>query len=346
MSSVDTSVAGATDRAGGHEAAAAAGFLAGLDEQQIARIRRIGSRLFSVAGCHLHWYGAPPAAAGERSMAAIESAFCRDLAPLRALRVVPDARADAALAAHRSVVGAPYIRFYAGCPIYNDNRVAVGELCLIDYSPRTFGDDERQLLADLAAQAERELRLQELGAAQIDLLKKNKSLRRDSLLDPLLGTWNRAAIARLVAVEKERCDGNRQPLSLILVGVDGFKNLNERLGQSACDTILVKIASRLRSCIRPGDALGRHIGDQLLVALPGASHVVAESVAERMRRAIMLPPELGDAGASLTVSAGTVSSNLFPGADAEELMRQADLALYAAKEGGRNCVIQARPTLA
>ncbi|MGB7479597.1 MAG: sensor domain-containing diguanylate cyclase [Burkholderiaceae bacterium] len=346
MSSVDTSVAGATDRAGGHEAAAAAGFLAGLDEQQIARIRRIGSRLFSVAGCHLHWYGAPPAATGERSMAAIESAFCRDLAPLPALRVVPDARADAALAAHRSVVGAPYIRFYAGCPIYNDSRVAVGELCLIDYGPRTFGDDERQLLADLAVQAERELRLQELGAAQIDLLKKNKSLRRDSLLDPLLGTWNRAAIARLVAVEKERCDGNRQPLSLILVGVDGFKNLNERLGQPACDTILVKIASRLRSCIRPGDALGRHIGDQLLVALPGASHVVAESVAERMRRAIMLPPELGDAGASLTVSAGTVSSNLFPGADAEELMRQADLALYAAKEGGRNCVIQARPTLA
>jgi len=84
----------------------------------------------------------------------------------------------------------------------------------------------------------------------------------------------------------------------------------------------------------------------LLVVLPGASHVVAESVAERMRRAIMLPPELGgDGSSSLTTSAGTVSTNLFPAASAEELIHQADLALYAAKDGGRNCVVQAKPAL-
>lgn len=328
------------------ETAVEPGFFPDPADAQIARIQRIGKRLFSVASCLVHWHDGAASSDSERSMASIEAAFCQHLPPLSTLRVVSDTRADAELAKHRSVLGAPYIRFYAGCPIYNENRVVVGSLNLIDYSPRMLDQEERQLLADLAAQAERELRLQTVGAAQLDLLKKNKSLRRDSLLDPLIGTWNRVAIVRLVAVEQARCSNNRIPLSLVLVGVDHFKNLNDSLGQSACDTILVKVASRLRSCIRPGDALGRYIGDQLLVVLPGASHIVAESVAERMRRAVTLPPELGgDASSSLTVSAGTVSTNLFPSATAEELIRQVDLALYAAKGAGRNCVVQAKPVL-
>jgi len=328
------------------ETAVEPGFFPDPADAQIARIQRIGKRLFSVASCLVHWYDGAASSDSERSMASIEAAFCQQLPPLSTLRVVSDTRADAELAKHRSVLGAPYIRFYAGCPLYNESRMVVGSLSLIDYTPRMLDQEERQLMLDLAAQAERELRLQTVGAAQLDLLKKNKSLRRDSLLDPLIGTWNRVAIERLVAVEQARCSNNRLPLSLVLVGVDHFKNLNDSLGQSACDTILVKIASRLRSCIRPGDALGRYIGDQLLVVLPGASHIVAESVAERMRRAVTLPPELGgDASSSLTVSAGTVSTNLFPSATAEELIRQVDLALYAAKGAGRNCVVQAKPVL-
>lgn len=332
--------------AGHLEPAPEPGFFIDPDEAQIARIQRIGRRLFSVANCIVHWYDGLQDGPGECSMAAIETAFCRQLPLLSALRVVADTRADAALVGHRSVLGAPYIRFYAGCPVFNENRVAIGCVSLIDYTPHAFGEEERQLLADLAVQVERELRLQTVGMAQLDLLKKNKSLRRDSLLDPLTGTWNRNAIVRLAAVEKERCSNNRQPLSLILAGADYFKKLNQALGQPACDTILVRIASRLRSCIRPGDALGRYIGDQLLVVLPGASHIVAESVAERMRRAIMLPPEIGgDASSSLTISVGTASSNLFPSAAVEELIHQTDLALYAAKDAGRNCVVQAKPAL-
>lgn len=334
-----------TNQAGDGAAALEPSFFPAAEDTQVVRIRRIGKHLFSVASCLVQWYGVAAESAGERSMAAIEIAFCHDLPPLDAVRVVPDTRADATLASHRLVLGAPYIRFYAGSPIRNASEAVVGALHLLDYAPREFGEQERELLLDLAAQAERELRLQTAGAAQLDLLKKNKSLRRDSLLDPLIGTWNRVAITRLAAVEKERCNNNRQPLSLVLVGVDHFKKLNDSLGQSACDTILLKIASRLRSCIRPGDALGRYIGDQLLVVLPGASHVVAESVAERMRRAIMLPPELGSDASSVTVSIGSASTNLFPSATAEDLIRHTDLALYAAKGTGRNCVVQARPPL-
>lgn len=320
------------------------------DASAILRIQRIGKRLFGVANCLVAWpdQNAESAIGGERqgiTMSAIEMEFCRQLMP-QTMQVIPDTRANAALTTHRLVVGAPYVRFFAACPIFNDAGVAVGSLSLIDYSPRLFGDDEQQLLADLAVQVERELYLQTSTAEQLDLVKKNKNLRRDSLLDPLVGTWNRAAIVRLAAIEKERCGKSRQPLSLVLVGVDHFKQLNQTLGQSACDTILIKIASRMRSCIRPGDALGRYIGDQMLVVLPGASHIAAESVAERMRRAVMLPPNVADdASVSLTISAGMVSTNLFPSASADQLIQHADLALRAAKQAGRNTVVQAKPEL-
>lgn len=346
MATAQISTEGLADRNNGGDIAIEPEWLP-VPAEHIARIQRIGKRLFSVASCLVQSYGDSVATAdGERSMAAIEGAFCRDAAPSSSLLAVPDTRMDPMWNSHRFVVGAPYIRFYAACPILNSVGAAVGRLNLIDYNPHTFDAPERQLLADLAAQVERELQLQVLGATKLDLLKKNKSLSRDSLLDPLVGTWNRAAIMRLVTIERERCRNNSQPLSLILVGIDYFKRLNEALGQSDCDTILVKIASRLRSCVRPGDALGRYIGDQMLVVLPGASHIVAESVAERMRRAITLQPEIcPDGSSSLSISAGTVSSNLFAAATAEEMLRQAELALYSAKNAGHNCVVQAKPDL-
>ena len=335
-----------TNQAGGEATALESGFFPAAEDAQMVRIRRIGKHLFSVASCLVQWYGVAAEGAGERSMAAIETAFCHDLPPL-GCRARGD-RYPGGRRAGQYIARCSGRRISAFMPAVRSAMPArpwSGALHLLDYAPREFGEQERELLLDLAAQVERELRLQTAGAAQLDLLKKNKSLRRDSLLDPLIGTWNRVAITRLAAVEKERCNNNRQPLSLVLVGVDHFKKLNDSLGQSACDTILLKIASRLRSCIRPGDALGRYIGDQLLVVLPGASHVVAESVAERMRRAIMLPPELGSDASSVTVSIGSASTNLFPSATAEDLIRHTDLALYAAKGAGRNCVVQARPPL-
>lgn len=314
-----------------------------LDVEQVERIQRIGKRLFGVASCLFSQIGQHPVPGMRRSMAAIETEFCTQLSAA-APTAVSDARDDPVLAKHRSVVGAPYLRFFASYPVLDTNRVVVGALCLLDYNARTFSDEDSQLLADLALQLERELCLQASGAEQLDLLKKNKNLRRDSLMDPLLGSWNRAAIERLVKIETERCRINHQPLSLVLVGLDHFKQINDTLGKAACDTALVKVASRIRSCVRPGDALGRYIGDQLLVVLPGASHIVAESAADRMRRGIMQVSDLiRDSSISLTISVGTVSTNLFPNATAEQLLQQVDGALYAAKAAGRNCVVAAKP---
>jgi diguanylate cyclase (GGDEF)-like protein len=198
-------------------------------------------------------------------------------------------------------------------------------------------------LTDLAALVERELQLKSVSASHVDLQKKNKNLARKSLIDPLLGTWNRGAIMRLLTIEAARCDKAGLPLSLIVVDVDYFKKINDTYGHPAGDAVLVKVASRLRSCVRSQEALGRYGGEEFLVVLPGTAHVAAMAVAERMRMAIAAQPEsVGETALTLTVSAGVASTDLFPAASTEELISRADVALYAAKDGGRNRVALAK----
>lgn len=313
--------------------------------QQLQRIRRIGMRLFGVANCIL-MFGDVSAnmADNEHSLASLEKAFCYGLPRPNSLVLVPDTRADKSLCQHSLVTGAPYVRFYAACPIRNAENGVIGSIRLVDYMPRVFGAEEQQLLEDLAHLAEREMHLRSMTAAQLDLQKKNKNLRRKSLIDPLLGTWNRGAIMRILSIEAIRCDKAGVPLSLIVADLDFFKKINDTYGHPAGDAVLVKVASRLRSCIRPQEALGRYGGEEFLVILPGSSSSTAMTVAERMRQAIAVHPEtIGQTPLTLTISAGVASTDLFPTATTEELINHADMALYAAKDGGRNRVMRAAP---
>lgn len=314
-------------------------------DQQLLRIRRIGARLFGVANCVITF--ADPAAniqENERSQASIEAAFCQSIPIQAKLVVVPDARLDVALSRHRLVLGAPHIRFFVAHPIYNNDNIIVGSINLIDYQPRTMSETDLQLLADLACLVERELHLRSMSVTQLDLQKKNKNLRRKSLIDPLIGTWNRGAIMRILTIEAIRCDKLGIPLSLIVADLDFFKKINDTFGHPAGDTVLVKVASRLRSCIRSQEALGRYGGEEFLIVLPGSSHTTAMAVGERMRLAVATQPELiGQASFNLTISAGIASTDLFPSATTEELISRADIALYAAKDAGRNRVMMAQP---
>ena len=282
------------------------------------------------------------------SMAEVETAFCHEISASEESVVVADASAHRTLGQHRYVMESPYIRFYASHPVYNTDKSLAGRICLVDYSPRpVFREGDRQSLADLAALVERELELRSMNASQLALEKKNKNLRRKSLIDPLLGTWNRGAIMRILTIEAIRCDKAGAPLSLIVVDLDYFKKINDTYGHPAGDAVLVKVASRLRSCIRPQEALGRYGGEEFLIVLPGSSHKTATAVAERMRATIAAQPESINSSTSLnlTISAGIASTDLFPTATTEELISRADMALYAAKDAGRNRVVAATPDL-
>ena len=312
--------------------------------RQIERIGRVAVRVFRVHACIVVLQDILKAHDQTGATASVEASFCNSLATPSALIVVQDTHADATLREHSLVAGTPGIRFYAAHPIFNGDRVAIGSINLIDYLPRIFGREDRQLLLDMAALVERELHLQSISITQLDLQKKNKNLRRKSLIDPLIGTWNRGAIMRILTIEAVRCDNAGIPLSLIVVDLDHFKKINDNHGHPAGDAVLVKVASRLRSCIRPQEALGRYGGEEFLIVLPGSSHDTAMAVAERMRLAVAIQPEsIDDARLGLTISAGVSSTDLFPSATTEELISRADMALYAAKNAGRNRVAQATP---
>jgi diguanylate cyclase (GGDEF)-like protein len=315
----------------------------GNADPQLERIRRIARRLFEVANCIIVLRDNLSQQMGDSDAIDSDTAFCYGMPASDQIKVIIDTDNDGEFGPRTWNNGELPIRFYVSHPVYGLDKALVGNICLIDYVPRlSFREGERRMLADLAALVERELEVRLLNAQQLELQKKNKTLRRKSLIDPLIGTWNRGAIMRILTIEAIRCDKAGVPLSLIVADLDYFKRINDTYGHPAGDTVLVKVASRLRSCIRPQEALGRYGGEEFLIVLPGASHDTAMAVAERMRLSIAAQPEaIGGATLHLTISAGVASTDIFPTATTEELISRADTALYAAKDAGRNRVVNA-----
>jgi len=342
------------DRGGDREAQEAVPDLArlagdgavGEDDPHLLRIRRLGKRLFDMANCIVILEGMP-AAGDARSLEALEEGFCRSMAASDSPLVVHDTRAHPVLRRHPAVAGAPGIRFFAAHPVRNQEGGVSGAVALIDYVPRQgFMEADRSMLADLVALVEREVHLRQMSAFQLELQKKNKNLRRKSLIDPLIRTWNRGAIMRILTIEAARCDKAGLPLSLIVADLDHFKQINDRYGHPAGDAVLVDVAGRLRSCMRPQEALGRYGGEEFLVVLPGSSHQAALAVAERMRAAVAAEPaQVVGTTLRLSISAGVASTDMFPMATTDELISRADMALYVAKDEGRNRVVNATPDL-
>lgn len=314
-------------------------------ETRIKRLERLGVKLFGVANCLVNLGNLPGRTYyGEHSMIAMETMFCDGLPVPDEILVVNDTTLDVGFALNRFVAGPPHIRFYAAHPILDSAKNIIGCVSLIDYRPHDFDDESRQIFADLLVMVEREFLLLAMYKLQVELIKQNRSLKRDSLIDPILGTWNKAAIVRSLRIEIERCSKAQKPLALLLVTLDQNVAIHEQHGTAISDMILVKMISRIRSCIRPFDALGRFGSDIFLMVLPGASRLVATAIAERIRLTIMSNPEVIDeASLALTISAGVVSTDTFPDAEPEVLISYAEKALLSAKTAGNNCVVQAMP---
>lgn len=305
----------------------------------------MGIRLFGVSNCIVSFgQVAVRFGKGERSMVALEAAFCDSLGFPAELLVINDARVDERTAANVAVVGPPYIRFYAAQPVVSNNEV-VGAIFLIDYADRQYHQEDTFLLGDLAALVEQALHVDMLQNTNDELLRQNRVLRRESMIDPLVGTWNRQAIVRSLEIEALRCKSSDKPLSLAMVGMDNYAQLKEQFGLHAAQDVLIKMVSRVRSCIRPFDALGRYGSEEFLVVLPGASHIVIQAVTERIRNTVLAYSEMIDEQTiTVTVCVGTVSTDLFADFTSEELMTQVEQALHQAKKIANNSVVHATPT--
>nr|WP_229805550.1 GGDEF domain-containing protein [Microbispora rosea] len=156
--------------------------------------------------------------------------------------------------------------------------------------------------------------------------------------DPKTGLLNAAAWQREADTEIVRARRTGDALALVLVDIDHFKKVNDTYGHLVGDQVLAQVAATLRAQLREYDVVGRFGGEEFVVLLPGADVHEARRVAERLRTRVsrmVVPAE--QATVTVTVSAGVAIMNVH-GEDLIELLAAADLALYRAKELGRDRV--------
>ncbi len=155
--------------------------------------------------------------------------------------------------------------------------------------------------------------------------------RRSELVahtDVLTGLANRTRLR--LSVAHAVADG---PMSLVLLDLDRFKEVNDTLGHHVGDQLLTVVARRLQAALRPGDTVSRLGGDEFALVLPGADADAAVLAASRLRDALAEPFELGGLLVDVAASAGVASAPEH-GTDVDELLQHADVAMYLSKESG------------
>jgi diguanylate cyclase (GGDEF)-like protein len=156
-----------------------------------------------------------------------------------------------------------------------------------------------------------------------------------ALRDPLTETGNRVAMTQTLQREVDMARRNLQPLSVLMVDIDHFKQINDQHGHSIGDEALKAVANALKDSLRTVDMVFRYGGEEFLVLLSNTSREAASMVGERLRMAVMGIQYLVEHRAiALSVSLGCAC--LLPGESMESLLRRADSALYVSKREGRN----------
>lgn len=178
-----------------------------------------------------------------------------------------------------------------------------------------------------------------------------EQLRQMAYYDGLTGVYNRARFMSLGTSMLSEAERASEPMAVILFDIDHFKRINDTYGHDVGDQALLHIADLCRRALRTEDLLARYGGEEFVIALPGLTAARAESAAHRIRRELAaqsldvpggelrMTASFGIAATEDAIAGGADGAG---GADAgarlKRLLKQADLALYAAKHGGRDAV--------
>lgn len=176
-----------------------------------------------------------------------------------------------------------------------------------------------------------------LLVTQHRLLLTREALRREAAHDGLTSLWNRKAILEILQRELLRAERDHQPVGLIMIDVDHFKNINDTRGHAAGDSVLRIIASGIAAMVRPYDALGRYGGEEFLIVAPNCGLAETWELAERVR-AHVAACNIMAGGSTVRVSLSLGVATGDAAADLEKVLHAADAALYQAKHAGRNRV--------
>jgi diguanylate cyclase (GGDEF)-like protein len=173
--------------------------------------------------------------------------------------------------------------------------------------------------------------------AHEELTNREKELVFLATHDALTGLPNRTLILDRIEQTLRRSRQNQEPVAALFVDLDNFKAINDSLGHGIGDELLCAVAERLEGVIRDTDALGRMGGDEFVVVAEGLSLAAGpELIAERLLEAFAEPFALGDEGETLVHVNASIGIATGVRTCAEELLRDADIAMYRAKWGGKS----------
>jgi len=244
----------------------------------------------------------------------LSHSFCQHVVANATPLVIEDARLDPVLGGSPAIVDLHAVA-YAGFPIVSPTGHVVGSLCAVDDTPRRWDPAQLEALADIAILVGNEIERR-------DLVRR---LAIDARTDVLTGMANRRAWEEQLPNALRLADRLGHPLSVVLIDVDNFKAFNDRHGHPAGDAALRAIGQSWARHVRDIDLLARIGGEEFGLVLRGCSTNVALEVVERLRH---------DMPDRLTASAGIAgwTSSL----SAEQIIADADRALYQAKRAGRD----------
>lgn len=300
----------------------ALGILDGGPDERFDRLTRMARRVFgvpialvSLVDLNRQWFKSCQGM--DFTSTARDISFCGHAILGDEIFVIPDALADARFDDNPLVIGAPGIRFYAGCPLRVSRGAKVGTLCIIDQQPRAFDAEDAAALKDLAAMVE-----DELTAFQA------------STTDSLTRIWNRRGFLTLAQASLNQCVHQNQPATLAYFDLNGFKRINDVHGHAAGDAVLQRFAEGLSVSFRASDLFARIGGDEFVVLMPDSPAAKADDAVAA----------LGDWLAATEARLGLPYRTRFsfgsvghvPAAPGiADLLRRADAAMYAHKHADR-----------
>jgi diguanylate cyclase (GGDEF)-like protein len=291
-------------------------------EERFDRLTRMAKKLFSVPIAQVtlvdadrQWFKSSVGAAAHETPRGIS--FCAHAILGNGIMLVPDARDDERFFDNPLVVGDPNIRFYAGCPL-KVGEESLGTLCLIDDRPREFGEEEMQLLRDLAEMAE-----QELNAVQL------------ATTDHLTTISNRRGFEVLARHALQVCRRLQLPSTLLSFDLNRFKEINDTLGHAAGDGALKTFAQGLLAIIRESDVIGRLGGDEFAVLMTGVKGDIHESCLLRLKDWLKANNRVERTGYEILFSVGIIEVAPQERISIEGLMARADAAMYEQKKASR-----------
>jgi len=221
---------------------------------------------------------------------------------------------------------------WLGIPMLGHGQV-IGYLSIYNSNSGIYGGNEAELGQTFASQA----------AIAIENARLFQQVQQYAITDGLTGFYNRRYFYELAEIEMRRSQRYGSDLSLILIDIDLFKNVNNRLGHTAGDQVLIHLSQCLRSQIRASDSIGRYGGEEFVILLPETKAKNAVEVVERLRRsAEECVTDIGHTKVHITISLGVAQMDE-DCQSVDELFHRADRALYLAKQNGRNrvCIWQA-----